>query len=163
MPGQQIIVNSRKYDQNIRRSWMCELIEQVDPLILLLGEFDRDVEHPGLGSIRQGTISYEYFWLDRWYNVFRFHEPDGEFRNYYCNVAMPPTFADNVLDYVDLDLDVLVWPNKKCEVVDRDDFERNALKYNYPNKVRERAEASIEEILRMIGKGESPFDYKLTR
>ncbi len=156
MQRQKITINSRKYDLSIRRTWQCELIERNDPLIVLVGEFDRDVEHSALGSIRQGTISYEYFWLERWYNIFRFHEPNGRLRNYYCNVAMPPTLKKNVLDYVDLDIDILVWPDGSCEVVDRDDFEANMLKYSYPNEIRQQAEKSVNEILQMIDRDELP-------
>ena len=156
MTSQQITVNSRKYDRSIRRTWTCDIVGQTDTLIVLRGEFDRDIKHPGLGSISRGTISYEYFWLDRWYNIFRFHEPDGSLRNYYCNVAMPPTFADGILDYVDLDIDVVVWPDNKFEVVDRDDFERNTLKYGYTDDVKLRAEESVDEIIRMIERDEMP-------
>lgn len=155
---QKITVNSRKFDQSIRRTWTGELIERSDPLIVIVGEFDRDVEHPGLGSISRGTISYEYYWLDRWYNVFRFHEPNGNLRNYYCNVAMPPTFADDVLDYVDLDIDLVVWPDNHHEVVDRVDFERNFVKFGYPEEFRDRAEACICELVEMIENREFPFD-----
>src|SRR5438128_8844181 len=104
MPSQKVTIRSRKYDQSIRREWPCELIEQKGPLLAVVGEFDEDI-----GSISRGTISYEYFWLDRWYNVFRFHSPRGELLNYYCNISLPPTFEDGVIDYVDLDIDVLVW------------------------------------------------------
>lgn len=156
MSVQQITINSRKYDQSIRRTWTCNLIERNDSLIMLVGEFDRDVEHPGLGTISRGTLSYEYYWHDRWFNIFRFHEPDGALRNYYCNVAMPPTLANCVLDYVDLDIDIVVWPDGKYEVVDRDDFERNALKYGYTEDVRRRAEISVDELIRMIERGELP-------
>jgi hypothetical protein len=51
-------------------------------MIELTGEFAEDVEHSNLGQIKNGTVSHEYFWLDRWYNVFRFHEPDGTLRNF---------------------------------------------------------------------------------
>jgi uncharacterized protein len=156
MQRQTITVNTRKYDLLIRRSWTCELIERSDELIVLVGKFDRDVEHPGLGSIRRGTVSYEYFWPDRWYNIFRFHEPDGALRNYYCNVAMPPTFKNGILDYVDLDIDVLIWPDSRYEVVDRDDFERNSLKYGYPPEIRQRSEESVSQILRMIETDQLP-------
>jgi protein associated with RNAse G/E len=156
MGAQHITVNSRKYDRKIRRTWMCELVERRDTLIVLAGEFDSDVEHPGLGSIRRGTISYEYYWLDCWYNIFRFHEPDGTLRNYYCNFAMPPAFEDGVLDYVDLDIDVLVWPDGRYEVVDRDDFERNALKYDYPDEIRRRSDESVNELIAMIEGGNLP-------
>jgi protein associated with RNAse G/E len=156
MPGEQITVNSRKYDGKIRRTWSCELVEETEGFIVLVGEFDRDVRHPGLGSIRRGTISYEYFWLDRWFNIFRFHEPDGSPRNFYCNVAMPPTFKNGVLDYVDLDIDVLVWPDRRYQIVDRDDFEKNSLKYSYTKAMCLRAEDSVEQIVRMIERDELP-------
>ena len=69
---------------------------------------------------------------------------------------MPPLFANGVLDYVDLDIDVVVWPDNKYEVVDRDDFERNTLKYGYSEEVIRQAEYSVNEIERMIEFGELP-------
>ena len=157
MPSPHITVNSRKYDQSIRKSWKCELLEENDPLIVTVGVFDEDVKHPGLGSILNGTISYEYYWLDRWYNVFRFHEPDGSFRNFYCNVSMPPVFENDVLDYVDLDLDVLIWPDFRYEVLDKEDFELNSAKYDYSQDTRDKATDSLAELLRVIEKREFPF------
>src|SRR5262245_40439693 len=116
-----ITVISRAYDLTIRRTWNAKLVRDEPPLIELVGEFNRDVEHPNLGFIECGTVSYEYYWLDRWYNVFRFQTPNGELRNYYCNINLPPKFEDGVLDYIDLDIDLLLWPDGKFEVLDRED------------------------------------------
>ena len=132
-------------------------MERNGPLLVFIGVFDEDVAHPDLGLIKRGTVSHEYFWLDRWYNIFKFHEADGSLRNYYCNIAMPATFADGVLDYVDLDIDVVVWPGGKYDVLDRDDFERNSLKYNYPKEITEKAEESVTELIGMIVDQEFPF------
>lgn len=159
MTAHTATINSRKFDQKIRRSWTCELVERSDSLLVFLGEFDEDITHPGLGEIKRGTISYEYYWLDRWYNVFRFHEPDGSFRNYYCNINMPPTFENGVLDYVDLDIDVLVWEDAVYEVVDRADFETNAAKYGYPDPIREKVEATLSHLIEQIEGKCFPFDY----
>ena len=101
----------------------------------------------------------ETFYSDRWYNIFRFHEPEGTLRNYYCNVAMPPTFENGVLDYVDLDIDILVWPDFSFEVVDRDDFELNSLKYNYPDDIKQESEKSVAEIIEMIERRKFPLDH----
>ncbi|MBC7900349.1 MAG: DUF402 domain-containing protein, partial [Saprospiraceae bacterium] len=135
MRNEIITVNSRKYDLSIRRSWNCRLAERLDPLLTFVGEFETDVNHPDLGFIRRGTVSYEYYWLGRWYNVFRFHEPGGEFRNFYCNINMPPSFENNVLDYVDLDIDILVWEDGSYKILDLEEFETNAVKYKYPGDV----------------------------
>ncbi len=151
-----INVNSRKYDGNIRRTWQCEFIAREDPLLTFLGVFDQDVEHSDLGLIKKGTISHEYYWLDRWYNVFRFHESDGTFRNYYCNINMPPTFENGVLDYIDLDLDLVVWPDGSVQELDREEYEENSKKFNYSNELRSAVEEAIVDLKTLIVHGELP-------
>lgn len=126
-----------------------------------MGVFDRDIGHSHLGLIRCGTVSYEYYWLDRWYNIFRFHGPDGTFRNFYCNVSMPPVFAADVLNYVDLDLDILVWPDGRTAILDRDEYEHNLVTYGYPPDITERAELAVAELLDAIHRREFPFDTHL--
>jgi len=145
-----ITVNSRKYDGSIRKTWTCDVVEELDDLVVAVGYFNADVNHSDLGLITQGTRSYEYFWFDRWYNIFRFVTADGSFRNYYCNICMPPQLSNNVLDYVDLDIDVVVDPDFSYRVLDRADFETNAALYNYPIEVRERVEATLKELLELI-------------
>ena len=123
---------SLNYGGEVRRSWPCRLIERAMPLLVFEGKFDTEVIHPHLGRIKRGTVSIEYFWLDRWFNVFRFHEPDGTFRNYYCNVAMPPTVSENVVDFVDLDIDLIVDRNGTISILDEDEYEHNAIRFDLP-------------------------------
>jgi protein associated with RNAse G/E len=156
MAERQITINSRKYDGHIRRTWPGGLISESEDMLVVVGRFREDVQHDDLGLIKEGTISFEHFWLRRWYNIFRFHEPDGQLRNYYCNITMPPTFADDVIDYVDLDLDVIVWPDKGYEVLDRDDLEKNTIKYGYPDEVVANAERSLAELINLIESGGLP-------
>lgn len=145
-----ITVNSRKYDGTIRRTWQCQILETHDSLLRLVGEFDGEIQHPDLGQIKKGTVSYEYYWLDRWYNIFQFREPTGELRNYYCNINMLPTFEKDTLDYVDLDIDVLVRPDLSYVVLDRDEFERSAKVFGYPAWLRARVEKALVDLIELI-------------
>ncbi len=133
-------------------------MNRVENRLLLVGEFESGVNHSKLGYIRRGTVSYEYYWLDRWYNVFCFHEPSGRFRNYYCNLNLPPTFEDSVIDYVDLDIDVVVREDRSFEVLDREEFRLNTIKYSYPPEVVERTEIALEELLSLVKNREDPFN-----
>ena len=153
-----VTVNSRKYDQSIRRSWDCRLVTREDPLLIFVGEFDDNVSHPDLGEISRGTISYEFYWLDRWFNVFRFHEPGGELRNLYFNIAMPPSFENDVVDFIDLDIDIVVWPDLSYRVLDQDEFAVNSARFGYPDDVRDRVSASLAAILETVTAGRSVFD-----
>jgi protein associated with RNAse G/E len=154
----EITVISREYDQRIRRTWKAKLVKDEPPLIELVGQFDRDVEHSNLGFIERGTVSYEYYWLDRWYNVFRFHTPAGQLRNYYCNINLPPKFEEGVLDYIDLDVDLLLWPDGAREVLDREDFKLNASKYCYSAELHNGVEKALNELMSLIDAQEFPFE-----
>lgn len=155
-----ITVNSRKFDGEIHRKWEAELIGRKNSLLELVGIFEFEVNHPHLGFIRRGTVSYEFYWLDRWYNVFRFHEPDGELRNFYCNLNMPPTFNKGVLDYIDLEIDVLIWKDFSFEILDLDEFEEKAAKFKFPADLKIKTEKSLDELLKMIKIRQFPFDFK---
>ena len=93
---------------------------------MLDAEFDADVSHHLLGEIKRGTRLIEYYWLDRWYNVFRFLSDNGSTRLYYCNVNRLPSFDGHVLTYVDLDIDVIVQPDFSYDVLDIAEFEANS-------------------------------------
>ena len=120
--------------------------------------FDQEIEHAWLGTISVGTVSTEYYWLDKWYNIFRFSEPTGKLRSYYCNVNAPPTFEDQILSYVDLDIDVLVNPDLSYQILDLDDFEQNAGIYGYPAEIQNNARRAVVELIRMIEARSFPFD-----
>jgi uncharacterized protein len=153
-----IVVQVRKYDGVEHRRWLAVLVEQTGPLLVLDAVFDEEIEHDLLGTIARGTISTEYYWLDRWYNVFRFGARDGMLQNFYCNISVPPSFDGRVLSYVDLDIDVLVKPDYSYQVLDREDFADNALRYGYPVEVREKAHAALAELIGLIESRSFPFD-----
>lgn len=110
-----------------------------------------------LGTIPVGTISTEYYWLDRWYNVFRFAELDRKLKKFYCNINMPPKFDGQVLSYVDLDIDVLVEPDWSFSVLDVDDFEKNIKRYNYPVEIQHQAREAVTDLIALIETRAFPF------
>src|SRR2546430_1520193 len=107
----KITVRVLKHDGAEYRRWSARLARREGTLMVLDAEFEYDVQHHLLGDIPRGTRTIEYYWLDRWYNIFRFLRDDTETRLYYCNINMPPSFENDVLTYADLDIDLLVQPD----------------------------------------------------
>lgn len=155
---QNITVNSRKFDNKIYRSWETEIVNQNNSLIILKGIFSSEVIHSKLGLIKKDTISYEYFWLDRWYSVFHFFESSGEFRNFYCNINQPPSFKRNILDFIDLDIDVLVCKDFTFEILDLDEYKENSVKFGYSAELKKKVENALSELINIIEMREFPFD-----
>ena len=154
----EISVRTYKYDGSSHRSWRAELLRRQGSLLVLDAVFPDEIFHHLLGTIAIGTHSLEYYWLDRWYNVFRFSHPGGGLRNYYCNINVPPTFDGQILSYVDLDLDVLVAPDFSFQILDSDDFETNAAKYGYSAEIRDNARKALDELITLIQQRQFPFD-----
>jgi protein associated with RNAse G/E len=153
-----IVVRACKYDGREHRRWTAKLLRQEGALLVLDAKFPDEVVHDLLGTIAAGTHSLEFYWLDRWYNVFRFAEPNGDLRNYYCNINVPPTLDEQTLSYVDLDLDILVAPDLSYRILDLEDFEKNAKDYSYPAELQANAREAVDELVNLIETRQFPFD-----
>lgn len=156
-----VTINARKFDDSIYRSWQCKLIEETDEFFVFFGKFESQINHKQLGIIRPDTASYEYYWKNEYYNVFQFYEPDGEFRNFYCNLNLPPIFANNILNYVDMDIDILIWKDFSVEILDMDEYETNIQKYGYPGEIQQKILQSLEDLLKKIKEKAFPFDINI--
>lgn len=152
-----ITVRVLKHDGAEYRRWEAELIYREGNLLVCDAEFDIDVSHEILGEVKQHTQTVEYYWLDRWYNVFRFLKDDGSTRLWYCNINTPPDLNGETLTYVDLDIDLVVHPDFSIQVLDKDEFEVNAKRYGYSDDERQHAHRAVEELISMIEGREFPF------
>ncbi|MCD9188033.1 MAG: DUF402 domain-containing protein [Pyrinomonadaceae bacterium] len=154
-------IQSKKYDGTLNRSWKCELVERKDSLYILQGTFDQEVNHRQIGVIRRATVSIEYFWIDRWFNIFKFISPDGKLLGHYCNISQPPHIFDSTLCFVDLDLDIFVDINLNIKILDEDEFAINCVKYKYPETIINKAKQTLGELIEMIEKKRFPFGVTL--
>ena len=157
MEGSDILVSVLKYDGLEHRRWPARIAKIEGPLLVLDAVFEDEIEHDLLGTISSGTISTEYYWLDRWYNVFRFRDADLNLKRFYCNINMPPRFDGQTLTYVDLDIDVLVEPDLSYRVLDLEDFQENARQYNYPVEIQTGAHRALDELIGLIETRAFPF------
>ena len=154
---EQITVRVFKYDGTEYRHWIARVARSEGSLIVLDAEFEIDVSHHLLGHIASGTRTVEYYWLDRWYNVFLFLTDDDQTRLYYCNINTPPTLEKGIVTYIDLDIDILVQPDLSYQVLDLEEFEENAKRYGYSDEVRKHAHAALGELVSLIESRHFPF------
>ena len=143
----QVLVRVLKFDGTERRRWHGRVAKHDGPLIVIDAVFDEEIQHDFLGTIASGTVSKEYYWLDRWYNVFRFNE------RFYCNITQPPRFENGVLTYVDLDIDVLVEKDLSYRILDEEDFEASC----YPAEIEKSARQAVADLTEQIKSRSFPF------
>jgi protein associated with RNAse G/E len=106
---------------------------------------------------RTGDRFVEYYYSDRWYNIFAIHDKDdGKVKGWYCNVGEPAVINDGVVSYVDLALDLWVSVNGKQIVLDEDEFD--ALNLN--EEIKAGALKGLKE-LQLLFENNNPPIYEL--
>jgi len=100
------------------------LVERDENSIKIEALFDR-ADMPFQDVVfKTGDRFVEYYYSDRWYNIFAIHDrDDGHIKGWYCNVGMPAVIKDEVVSYVDLALDLWVSADGRQAVLDEDEFE----------------------------------------
>ncbi len=109
----------------------------------------------GYTAFERGDRFIEYFFADRWFNVFEVRAAgSGRLRGWYCNITRPAVIEAERVSAVDLALDVWVDPNRQLLVLDQAEFEALPL----ADDERASARAAVDEIRRWAAERRPPFD-----
>ncbi|MHC1783890.1 MAG: DUF402 domain-containing protein [Anaerolineaceae bacterium] len=119
------------------------VLKQSEEVILVEAFFNReDIPFQGI-VMRTGDRFLEKYFLNRWYNIFEIHDREDDLiKGWYCNISKPAEVEDDRIAYVDLALDLLVYPDGRQFVLDEDEF--TALKIS--DAERSKAVAALEEL-----------------
>lgn len=121
--NQQIIVI--KLDPQGQETWRYpgQVISRTPNSILIEAFFDReDFVFHGI-TLRKNDRFVERYYTDRWYNIFQIHDcQDDHLKAWYCNVTTPAQISPDEISYVDLALDLLVYPDGRYLILDEDEF-----------------------------------------
>jgi predicted RNA-binding protein associated with RNAse of E/G family len=95
----------------------------------------------------------EYFYADRWYNIFEICASDGRLKGWYCNVTRPACIRPDEVAAEDLALDLWVSPGGQMRVLDEDEFAALPL----TPAEREAARKALAKLQAMVAQGADPF------
>jgi protein associated with RNAse G/E len=104
-----------------------------------------------------GDIFTEYYYLDRWYNIFHIADASGRLKGWYCNVAEPATLDEAGVAFVDLCLDLFVHPDGSMTVLDEDEFAA-ASSCAHCDDDPIQARAALEALMQLARDGALPCD-----
>ena len=124
----RIKVQKKNLADEVLVEYEGNILERNESTVTLEALFTRS-DMPFMDVVfKKGDRFVEYFYADRWYNIFEIHDrDDGEIKGWYCNIGMPAVIEDGVVSYVDLALDLWVSVHGKQTVLDEDEFENLGL------------------------------------
>ena len=124
----RIVVQKKNPAGEVTYQYEGDLLRRDENSIVIEALFDRkDMPFQDV-VFRTGDRFVEYYYSDRWYNVFAVHDKDdGKIKGWYCNIGKPAEIEDGLVSYVDLALDLWVSANWNQTVLDEDEFDALAL------------------------------------
>ncbi len=131
-----------------------ELAERLPNGVRLNALWTRPTTDLGYVIFETGDHFTEWYYTDRWYNIFEIASPDGTLKGWYCNVAAPADIDDDHLFCRDLLLDLWVTPDGATSVLDEDEF---AAEPALDDATRDQALAGLAELQRLVANRQGPF------
>jgi uncharacterized protein len=145
-----------KLDHTGKEVWRYEgeAIERSDTHIVLEAFFNREDRDDSYIIWRRGDRFVEYFYTDRWYNIFEIHDVDSDaIKGWYCNITRPARFTDTTIASDDLALDLFVYPDGRTLLEDEDEFAALSIS----DEDRAQAQAALYTLTGLVEQHQPPF------
>ncbi len=159
-PGATIVVASTKYDGSLHYEYRATVVadhgdrlQAWAPAGTPMRSYRGDRPAP-----RHVLRLHE---LGRYWNLEVAWSADWRPYKHYVNIALPSTWADRTLRFVDLDLDVSWWADGGVRLLDEHEFADHRERFGYPQWLVDRAWAAVDEVRALISSRLAPFDGAL--
>ena len=118
--------------------------------IRLESNFDQEDMQAHSLFLGKGDLFLETYYTAHWYNIYEIHaREDDKLRGWYCNISAPINFSKDCISYVDLALDLIVFPDGRQVVADQDEF----LELNISRAVRSKSLQALRELKQKFKRG----------
>ena len=159
--SEKIIMKAYKYDGRLHYEQPLKLAEKHDNHVVLEGEKGRELTHYTRDAVYKfEQHTKEYFFTDRWYTAALVFDDYDNVVHVYCNIALPCRILDTTVEFIDLDVDVIV-RDGKISVIDIDEFEEHKQLYGYGEDLEVKVFEAVEVVKKDITEGNYPFDIKI--
>ena len=97
-----------------------------------------------------------FFYKNSWFNIIAQLKSHGLF--YYCNIASPYVIDENIIKYIDYDLDLRVFPDGGFRVLDRNEYKYHKKIMHYSDDLDLVLRSELSSLIDMKRKNEGPFN-----
>lgn len=146
-----------KLDHAGRESWQYTgvLLSRTPSSLCIEARFNRPDRDLGYTVFRLDDRFIEWFYADRWFNIFEVHDvADDHLKGWYCNITRPAKLTATSIHADDLALDLWVYPDGRWLVLDEDEFAALPI----DPETRQAALDGLTDLQRWVTERVAPFD-----
>lgn len=153
--GDKLTINCYKHNGKIDRvSDEAIVLEINDDSIIVANYKTKLIESDGR-SHRTNEPAIIFFYKDNWFNIIGQLKSHGLF--YYCNIATPYIIDENIIKYIDYDLDLRVFPDGGFRVLDRNEYKYHKKIMKYSDDLDKVIKNELSVLIEKKRNNEGPF------
>ena len=157
--GDRLQVHCYKHNGKINSiSDEAIVLEETDE-ILVCGNYRAKLTDNDGKSHRTKEPAIIFFYKNNWFNVIAQFKEYGLF--YYCNIASPYLIDENVIKYIDYDLDLRVFPDGGYKILDKNEYKYHKKLMNYSEDLDLVIKKELENLIKIKQKNEGPFNIRV--
>jgi len=147
-----VVVRKPKFDGAVRYEWDGDLVKESAAWAVVLHDSrrhrKRQSDSPAPDD--EGGFGFHYLGMDGPVTVLFWFDLRGRFVDAKCDAALPATADGDRIDFVDLDLDVVVLPGFTHYVRDQEVFAERSVSMAYSEEAKHAAHFGILHAVRMV-------------
>lgn len=137
-----------------RVQYQGKVLERTADRVVIQAYWTLPTKALGYTTFEPGDHFLEYYYRDRWYNIFDIANTDGMRKGWYCNITEPAVIFDDRIEQVDLLLDVWVSPQGETLILDEDEFTADT---TLSDEQRRGARTALQTLLEVIAARQEAF------
>jgi hypothetical protein len=130
-----------------------EVVERTKSALCLRARWERPALDLRYVTFETGDMFTEWFFTDRWYNIFEIRGVAG-LKGWYCNVTTPARLLPDRVESRDLLLDLWVTPDGDSRALDEDEF---AACPTLDAATRAAALTALDDLRALVARRAGPF------
>ena len=154
--GDKISIHCYKHNGTIEHTSDCSIVLENNKDVLVCGNGKTKITEKDGRSYYTNEPAILFFYKDRWYNIIAQLKSHGLF--YYCNIATPFVVDENVVKYIDYDLDLRVFPDGGFRVLDRNEYKYHKKIMHYSDDLDLVIRNELSNLIASKRKNEDPFN-----
>lgn len=156
--GDRLTIHCYKHNGKIHRTWDEATILDIKEDILICANNKTTVTENDGRAHKTNEIAILFFYKNKWFNVIAQLKNKGLF--YYCNIATPYLLDDNIIKYIDYDLDLRVFPDGGFRILDQNEYNYHRKLMHYPPEIDMILKRELTNLIEMKKNEAGPFDKK---
>lgn len=157
--GDTLVIHCYKHNGMIYKTWEIATVLENNNEYIVLGNDKVLVTKKDGRTWKTKEPAIMFFYKNRWFNIIAQIKRNGLF--YYCNIASPYIIENNILKYIDYDLDLRVFPDKSFRVLDRNEYNYHRRIMRYPKEVNIIIKSELSSLIEMKKTSQGPFNERI--